>query len=338
MTMPNKPAPLRDLKKRYLKERSVEVGDSTIANYDTTLRIFVNYLEAKHGVTLSTELDSDLIQQFETWRLDRVKAITAKYDLITIRAFIKFCERVGAVPTDLHMTVYIPKLEDSEEVSEDILSKAEADTILRHLERYEYATQRHVALHIFWKTGMRLSGLRALDVKDFDETRPVLEVRHRPETGTPLKNKRKGERDVNITEATAELLRDYIEQKRHDVTDEYGRHPLITTIYGRATRSTIQRYIYTATRPCHYNGGECPFDRKPTECEAAYAHDAMKCPGSVSPHALRRGYVTAARNAGQAVDVTAERVNMSPEVLEKHYDAATVADKADRRKDYILDI
>jgi integrase len=336
--MPTKPAPLRDLKNRYLKERSVEVGDSTLANYDTTLRIFVDYLEDEHGVTLSTDLDSDLIQRFKEWRLDRVKPITAKYDLITIRAYIKFCEHIDAVPTDLHVTVRVPKLDDSEEVSENILSRDEADAILRYLERFEYATQRHVTVLVLWKTGMRLSGLRALDVKDFDETRPVLEVRHRPDTGTPLKNKAKSERDVNITETTAEILRDYIENTRDDVTDEYGRKPLVTTRYGRATRTTIQRYVYTASRPCYYNGGECPFDRDPEGCEAAYAHDAVKCPGSVSPHAIRRGYVTAARNAGQAKDVTGERVNMSNEVLEKHYDMGTTADKAERRRDYIMDI
>lgn len=191
-------------------------------------------------------------------------------------------------------------------MSENILSRDEADAMLRYLVRFEYATQRHVAVLIFWKTGMRMSGLRALDVKDFDETRGVLEVRNRPETGTPHKNKEKGERDVNITEATAEVLRDYIENNRHDVTDEYGRKSLITTMYGRATRSTIQRMVYTATRPCYYDGGECPFDRNPEECEAAYAHDAVKCPGSVSPDAIRRGYVTAARNAGQPKDVTGE--------------------------------
>lgn len=242
------------------------------------------------------------------------------------------------VPADLHVTVRIPKLDDSEEVSENILSCDEADAILRYLERFEYATQRHVTVLVLWKTGMRLSGLRALDVKDFDETRPVLEVRHRPETGTPLKNSEKSERDVNIPEATAEVLRDYNENNRDEVTDEYGRKPLITTMYARATRSTIQRYVYTATRPCYYNGGKCPFDRDPEDCEAAYAHDAVKCPGSVSPHAIRRGYVTVARNAGQAKDVTGERVNMSNEVLEKHYDMGTTADKAERRRDYIMDI
>lgn len=43
------------------------------------------------------------------------------------------------------------------------------------------------------------------------------------------------------------------------------------------------------------------------------------------------GYVTAARNAGQPKDVTGERVNMSGEVLDKHYDKGSSAEKAERR-------
>lgn len=55
---------------------------------------------------------------------------------------------------------------------------------------------------------MRLGGLRTLDVGDFDEGRPAIEVRHRPETGTPLKRKSKSERDVLITPEVAEVLAD----------------------------------------------------------------------------------------------------------------------------------
>lgn len=121
-----KQAPLQDLKRRYLKERSVEVVDSTIVNYWTPLDIFCSWLEDERNVTLSTNLDNDLIQQFKEWRLDRVKAITAKYDLITIRAFFTYCEHVDAVPSDLHLTVRIPKLSDGDEVSDAILAKEEA--------------------------------------------------------------------------------------------------------------------------------------------------------------------------------------------------------------------
>lgn len=46
----------------------------------------------------------------------------------------------------------------------------------------------------------------------------------------------------------------------------------------------------------------------------------------------------AARNAGESKEVTSERVNMSVEILEKHYDAASVSEKAERRREVILDI
>jgi len=84
---------------------------------------------------------------------------------------------------------------------------------------------------------------------------------------------------------------------------------------------------YTATRPCHYKNA-CPFDEGPETCEANKWDGASKCPGSVSPHALRRGYVTAARNAGQPKDVTGERVNMTGKVLDKHYDKGSHSDNA----------
>ena len=44
---------------------------------------------------------------------------------------------------------------------------------------------------------------------------------------------------------------------------------------------------------------------------------------SISPHALRRGYVTEALNAGQLKEVTADRVDVTNGILEKHYDKAS---------------
>ncbi|MFC5278703.1 hypothetical protein ACFPM1_08045 [Halorubrum rubrum] len=43
------------------------------------------------------------------------------------------------------------------------------------------------------------------------------------------------ERVVNIDDQAAEVLDDYIEAPRQNVTDDYGREPLITTSYGRIT-------------------------------------------------------------------------------------------------------
>lgn len=59
---------------------------------------------------------------------------------------------------------------------------------------------------------------------------------------------------------------------------------------------------------------------------------------SKSPHTLRRGYITAALNAGQPVDVTAERTNVSREVLDKNYDARTESEKREVRRRFLQDV
>ncbi|KTG30573.1 tyrosine-type recombinase/integrase [Haloferax profundi] len=332
-----KATPPHEAKNRFLKDKEPGVTRKTLKNYRTSLRQFCNWLD-EQGVKTLNNLDSELIQRYKEYRLSNVKVITARQDMMTIKQFIEFCEHIAAVPRGMADMVRIPQISENDEICDDLLTREEAVGVLDFLSKYQYASNRHVTLLILWKTGMRISGLRALDLGDFDEGRPALQLRHRPETGTPLKNKEKAERDVLITPDMAGVITDYIDQNRPDVEDEHGRKPLLSSKNGRVVETTIQRYVYTATRPCIYNGGNCPFDRVLDTCEALSWNASSKCPGSVSPHALRRGYVTAARNAGQPKDVTGERVNMSGKVLDKHYDKGTNAEKAKRRQGYLRDI
>ncbi|WP_255150254.1 tyrosine-type recombinase/integrase [Halorarius halobius] len=332
-----KPTSPTAAKKRYLKKKQSHVSDKTYYNYDTALKRFLEYL-TERGIDDMREVDSDEIVRFEEWRLADVKPITCRNDMRTVKNFIQFCETIQAVPVGLHELVEPTKVSEDDEICDDVLLRDEATAILDHLGKYDYASMRHVVLLILWKGGMRIGGLRALDVEDFDGGRAALEIRHRPDTGTPLKRKANSERDVIITPETAGVIRDYLNTTRPDSVDDYGRNPLIATEYGRASRTTITKHVYLATQPCFYNGGNCPFDRDPTDCEANRWGHASKCPGSVSPHALRRGYVTAARNAGQPKDVTGERVNMSGKILDKHYDKGSHDEKAERRRDHIIDI
>lgn len=332
-----KPTPPQDAVERFVKDKQPEVTEKTIRNYRYSLGRFCDWLN-DDGTTNLNNLDSEQLQRFKTYRLEQVAVITCRQDMLVLKQFLQFCEHIHAVPRDLSEMVRIPSVGPDDEICDDVLSREEAQEVLNYLQKYEYASNRHVTLLILWKTGMRLGGLRALDVEDFDDVRPALQLRHRPSTGTLLKNKEKSERDVLISPETAEVVADYVEQTRPDVEDEYGRRPLLASESGRVVGTTIQRYVYGATRPCIYNGGSCPFDRDPESCEALSWNGSSKCPGSVSPHALRRGYVTAARNAGQPKDVTGERVNMSGDVLDKHYDKGTSAEKAKRREEYLRDI
>lgn len=331
--------PPHEAKNRYLKDKSTDVTDSTLSNYETRLNVFYEWLTDEAGVDTLNTLTSDEIQKFKEHRLEQVKTITLKTDMTCIKDFVRFCEHINAVPDGMHELVRVPKPSREDEVSSDLITSDEASEILDYLDTHEYASLRHVIFRILWKTGMRRSSLYALDVDDFDDgSKPLLHLRHRSDTGTPLKNKRRGERDVRLDRETADVIADFLKYNHPGGTDEHGRTPLLMSTHGkRCEPSTIQRNIYTVTRPCHYTG-ECPMDRDLDECEATSYNTASKCPGSVGPHALRRGYVTEALNAGQPRDVTADRVDMTTEVLDKHYDHATKEERMERREDYPVDV
>lgn len=332
-----KPTPPKDAANRYLTQKQTHVTRKTYHNYSTTLYQLTDWL-TENGYDDLRDVDSDVIDQYKQYRLEHVKPITAKNDMQTIKNFIEFCESIHAVPVNLAQLIQIPKVPAGDDICDTILTREEAVAILDYLSKYEYASNRHVTVLILWKTGMRTGGLRALDLNDFDEGRPALTIRHRPQTRTALKQRENSERDVLITPETASTISDYIHTNRNDVTDDNHRKPLITTTQGRVSSTSVQKYVYTSTRPCEYNGGNCPYDRNVETCEATRYDNGNACPGSVSPHALRRGYVTAARNAGQPKDVTSERVDMSGPILEKHYDHGTYDEKAERRREHVKDI
>lgn len=332
----NEPMSPDEAVNRYFKDRENELSKTTKREYGYRLNAFTEWCE-KVDLDNMNELTALDVQNFKEWRAGSVKHITLKGDMWTVRSFIEFCEHIGVTPEGIHRKVRIPVVSYEQEVKNTQLTKEEASAILKHLEKFEYASLRHALFITLWKTGMRRGALYALDVDDFNETDRTLAIRHRPSTGTPLKNKKRGERLISIGRKHSQVLADYIEHTRPALTDENERDPLFVGQTARAQKTTIQRNVYTATRPCHYTN-ECPHDRNPEECEALSYNTASKCPSSVGPHALRKGYVTAALNAGQAQDVTGERTNMSRRVLEKHYDQRTEVEKMEQRRKHLKDI
>jgi integrase len=138
--------------------------------------------------------------------------------------------------------------------------------------------------------------------------------------------------------AACEVLDDYLTDQRPDVTDCYDRNPLLATPHGRVAKSTIRKYVYKWSRPCMV-GAKCPHDRDPAECEAATELDrTSKCPSSVTPHPIRRGYITHLLQAGVPVEVVSDRCNVSPAIIEKHYDVRSEEDKMLQRQQILNDV
>jgi integrase len=159
-----------------------------------------------------------------------------------------------------------------------------------------------------------------------------VEAVHRPDSGTPLKNKDPAERQLNLHEWVCVIVDDYIDGRRHEVTDEEGRRPLFTTKEGRAHRTTLRKQVRLMTRPCEYSN-DCPYDRSIEDCEATAYSKAAQCPGSVSPHPLRRSAITEALNEGHSKELVSDRMDVSTDVLEKHYDARSESEKRELRRE-----
>ena len=331
-----RPVPPETAKDIYLEQRRDEVSDQTLQSHRYRIEQFVEWCQEVGEIDSMSEVTGLDIHNYRVYRReeDELKAVTLQGQLSTLRQFLRVCASVDAVDEELANKVLLPTVKKSERSDDEKLEADRAQALLEYLGNYDYASREHVILLLMWYTSMRRGGVRTLDVEDFDRDEPALEIRHRPESDTPLKNGEWSERDIGIRDELATVLEDYIADRRKGVTDEYGRNPLLTTAQGRVALGTIKRDMYRITRPCFYTN-ECPHDREISDCDATKTQHASKCPSSRSPHPIRTGSVTAHLDAGAPKPILGDRVDMTEDTMEEHYDKASKRERMYRRRDHL---
>lgn len=319
----------------YIEHRKGELAERTLNTHYYRLKQFRQWLEQEAGIENLNDLTGRTFHRYKVHRRDErdLAPSTVHGDFDTLSLFVEFLGVVDAVDPDLKDKVLVPTVKKQDTISEEELDADRAETILDYLAQFHYASRDHAILLLIWHVGIRTGGVRALDLRDLDldDDAPGISIRHRPETDTPLKNGMAGERDVNVSTEVAEVLQDYIDSRRLDSTDEYGREPLFTTQHGRPSRSTIQVTAYRWTKPCKLGG--CPHDRDPETCEWTKQKFASKCPSTRAPHAIRTGSITHQRNCGVPSEVVSERVNATEGTIERHYDMRTHRERMEGRRD-----
>jgi integrase len=63
--------------------------------------------------------------------------------------------------------------------------------------------------------------------------------------------------------------------------------------------------------------------------------DTSKCPSSVTPHLIRRGYITRLLEAGVSIEVVSDRCTVSPVVIDEHYDVRSEDEKMQQRQEVL---
>jgi site-specific recombinase XerD len=316
----------------YLAERDPDLSEKSLQNQRYRLRRFLEFCD-EHDIDEMNTLTGRDIHRYRVWRNEDVKPVTLQGELQTFRVFLEFCAAIDAVEPGMRERVQIPDIEPEDEARDEHLSPERAREIIEHWEQFAYASRDHVIMAILWHTGIRLGSLRAFDLEDFDADAQCLDLRHRPETGTPLKNKSAAERSIAVGPHYCDVLQDYITHNRESATDDHGRRPLFSSSRGRLSEGAIRETIYRMTQPCQI--GQCPHDIDPSTCEFKQHGQRAGCPSSRSPHGIRRGSITHHLRSGTPQEVVTDRSNVSKEIIEQHYDERTDREKMEVRRDLL---
>lgn len=318
----------------YLDHRRNDVSSETFRAHRSRLNFFEEWCEEMEIENLN-ELSGRRLHEYRIWRRNDgdLKKVSEKTQMATIRVFVKFLESIDAVEPDLHTKVQLPNLSPVDDTRDEMLEADRAERILAYLEKYRYASLRHVVMTLAWRTAMRRGTIHSLDLGDYNREEQFIQTVHRPETDTPLKNQESGERHVSLSGDVCELLDDWLADQRIEITDDHGRSPLLTSNYGRVHLSTIQQIVYEWTRPCVYTG-ECPHDRDLDDCQATNRDYVSQCPSSRPPHSVRRGAITHWLSEDVPEKAVSDRANVSSDVIEKHYDQRGDEDKMEQRREF----
>lgn len=330
--------PPADAIEMYISDKQTELADATIYSHRSRLSHFEQWTSEQDHIDTLADIEPIDPHRYKQWRREEggVNNVTLKTQLDTLRVWLRWAEQTGLAPDGISDAVLSPTLSKGENAREEHIDPDVAEVIEDRLSTFEYASRPHVVFELIWRGLLRRGAVRAIDLQDVNLSgeNPHIEIHHRPETGTPLKNKEDGERTLAIKPKTARVIEDYIDEFRSDVADKHGREPLITTSQGRPHVQTVQSTIYAVTRPCTVT--ECPHDRDPGECDAARNKQrAYECPSSVSPHPVRRGAITHWLRSDVPIPAVSSRCNTDPAVIETHYDERNQKELAEQRRKWL---
>lgn len=320
----------REAVERYLRRRQADATDASVQSWKYRLKLFVEWVEGI-GLDRVDEIRGYDLDEYYGLRSGSVAPATLQNEMQTLRQFTEYLEQVGAVD-DLADSVRVPDV-DKDEITSDVSLEAEdARALLEYYRRSDSASgsRSHALVELAWWTGARQGALRALDLRDFYPEERYVDVRHRADTGTPLKNKSDGERPIGLPASVVDVLEAYIDGVRYDVLDDHGRAPLLASTRGRPAESTLRDWSYLATEPCLHSA--CPHGKSRNTCDWVSYDHASKCPSSRSVHQIRSGSITWQLDQGLPPAVVAERVDSAVSTIKQHYDLATPRERLEERR------
>jgi len=193
-------------------------SQNTIVQYDRHLNKFYEYLEDKNIDSNKFEVEKislDLTEWFRTYLYKSAKKSisikTANAYMISLRAFLKYCEKkwiTSLSPTAIDLIKADPRMVE-------YLTKEELERLFSAPSKETVIWLRDLAImEMIYSTGLRISELTNLNIKDVDLKRLEFWVRW----------KGKKVRVVYLTKNSAELIKNYLNSRSDNFEALFIRH------------------------------------------------------------------------------------------------------------------
>lgn len=334
----NQQPTLEEFFDRYYNRRQNR-SPATRAQYKRTIPVFIDFASAngvKRSAQISTELVDGFVHELQaTYETDATIHTYTK----NVRAWLRWLHKRQLCPKSVHTILGKEEIGLQPKARDEAIPASVANHILTNLRSKRRGSQHHALLELLWNGGPRLGGVHSLDLLDFDKSNTEIRLRHRPDTGTRLKNGNSkdeqpgdGERNVEISDAVIDAISHYIKFERPNQTDRFGRDPLFATQRGRAAKSTLRRWVYEATS-CRWS----PESANEENCNGNCDPDTDVCPCSYYPHAIRRGAIVHHLSGGLRPDYASGRFDVSTKIIKLHYDPRTKRQRKDDRSQLVRD-
>lgn len=185
---------------RYLNSREADDGTAskTVRNYRYNLNKFRMWAKETDFEDMS-DMNGLRADDYKTWVMQSDLAPMTRQNIITtFRTFLRHCESLEIVRSGVADNVIVPSINEEDEVREARIPEETAHEILDYLRRFKYGCRKHVVFELLWHTGIRRGSLHGLDLDDWNPQNQSLQLNHRPNSETPLKNKKR-ENDISTS-------------------------------------------------------------------------------------------------------------------------------------------
>ena len=230
-----------DVVKKFVTYLEIEKNRSpnTVRTYKTDLELFLEFASA----TGIKNLDSLELNTFRLWLADQKKKGSSNSTISrrssTVRVFSTWAFQKGLIKTDPAVRLISPKVNRT---LPNVLAQKQASNLMQtasNLEDEENSVtirmRDHAVLEVLYSSGIRVSELTGLDIKDLDFTRCTMRVI----------GKGNKERVVPFGQPAKEAIQTYLTKARAELANEKSGNALFLGTRGKRLDTRQVRRILT---------------------------------------------------------------------------------------------